>query len=333
MAIADELQRRWYNPAATPLWWTLPLAALYGTVTGARRWLYRRRWLHSERLPVPVIVVGNIVAGGAGKTPLTIALAEALRARGWNPGVVSRGYGGSVSGAVLLDARPDPAVAGDEPALIRTRTGARVAVGARRVDAARLLLTAGADVVIADDGLQHYALARDIEIAVVDGVRRFGNGRLLPAGPLREPASRLRGVDFQVCNGGAPVAGEIPMQLVVERVVALADPARTQSLSQFTGQRAHAVAGIGNPARFFGALRAAGIEVVEHAFVDHHRYTRADFDFGDAAPVLMTEKDAIKCSAFAQPNWWAVPATARLPGAWFDAIDARLRAGRGRASA
>jgi tetraacyldisaccharide 4'-kinase len=329
MTIADELQRRWYDPAAVPVWWTPPLAALYGAATRLRRWLYRRQWLRSERLPVPVIVVGNIVAGGAGKTPLTIALVEALRARGWNPGVASRGYGGSAHTPMLLDAHPDPAVVGDEPALIRTRTRANVAVGARRIDAARLLIAAGADLVIADDGLQHYALARDIEICVVDGVRRFGNGRLLPAGPLREPESRLRKVDFCVCNGGSPAAGEIPMQLVLERAMALAAPARTLALDQLAGRRAHAVAGIGNPDRFFEALRAVGIEVSEHAFADHHRYAPSDFDFDDDIPVLMTQKDAVKCEAFAQANWWAVPATARLPDAWFDALHARLRADRG----
>jgi tetraacyldisaccharide 4'-kinase len=329
MAIADELQRRWYDPAAVPVWWTLPLAALYGTVTRLRRWLYRHRWLRSGRLPVPVIVVGNIVAGGAGKTPLTIALVEALRARGWNPGVVSRGYGGSARAPMLLDARPDPAVVGDEPALIRTRTRANVAVGAQRVDAARLLIAAGADLVIADDGLQHYALMRDIEICVMDGVRRFGNGRLLPAGPLREPESRLRVVDFRVCNGGAPTAGEIPMQLGLERAVALTDPEQTLALDRLAGRRAHAVAGIGNPDRFFDALRAAGIDVIEHPFADHYRYASSDFDFGDDIPVLMTEKDAVKCAAFARANWWAVPATARLLDAWFDVLDARLRASRG----
>ena len=329
MTIADELQRRWYDPNAVPVWWTLPVAALYGAATRLRRWLYRHRWLRSEWLPVPVVVVGNIVVGGAGKTPLTIALVDALRARGWHPGVVSRGYGGSARVPMLLDARPDPAVVGDEPALIRIRTGAHVAVGARRVDAAQLLLGAGVDLILADDGLQHYALARDIEISVVDGVRRYGNGRLLPAGPLREPESRLRGIDFRVCNGGSPAAGEIPMQLVLEHAVALTDPAHTFALDRLAGQRAHAVAGIGNPDRFFEALRAAHIEVIEHAFTDHRRYASSDFDVDDDIPVLMTEKDAVKCVAFARENWWAVPATAHLPDAWFDALDARLRTGRG----
>ena len=176
MAIADDLQDCWYGNRPSP-WWTRPSAALYGGVVAARRAMYQHGWLHNERLPVPVIVVGNIVAGGAGKTPLTIALVQALRERGFRPGVVSRGYGGNAHAPVLLGAQPDPAVVGDEPALIRMRTGAPVAIGAKRAEAARLLVPEGVDVIIADDGLQHYALARDVEICVIDGTRRFGNGR------------------------------------------------------------------------------------------------------------------------------------------------------------
>jgi tetraacyldisaccharide 4'-kinase len=286
--------------------------------------MYRRGWLRSERLPVPVIVVGNIVAGGAGKTPLTIALVEALRARGRKPGVVSRGYGGSACSPLLLGAQPDPAMTGDEPALIKLRTGAPVAIGARRAEAARLLLPEGVDVIVADDGLQHYVLARDIEICVIDGARRFGNGRLLPAGPLREPESRLRDVDFIVCNGGETHDGEVPMRLTISNAVALAGPSHVSPLAAFSGKRVHALAGIGHPQRFFDTLRALGIEVVEHPFPDHHRYTAADLAFGDGLPVLMTEKDAVKCRAFATENAWAVPATAELPTSFFDAIAARL---------
>ena len=322
MAIADDLQGRWYGNRAPP-WWTRPLACSYGGVTAARRWMYRRGWLRSERLPVPVIVVGNIVAGGAGKTPLAIALVEALRARGYKPGVVSRGYGGAARAPMLLDAQPDPATVGDEPALIRARTGASVAIGAKRIQAARLLLPEGVDVVIADDGLQHYALARDIEICVVDGLRRFGNGRLLPAGPLREPASRLHDVDFIVCNGGEARSGEIAMRLVLGDAVNLATSA-SASLATFAGRRVHAVAGIGHPPRFFAALRASGIDLIEHPFPDHHRYASGDLAFGDGLPVLMTEKDAVKCRAFAGNHWWGVPVTAELPAGFFDAVVARI---------
>lgn len=326
MTLGESLQQRWYTPNAAPPWWTPPLAALYGGLTAARRGLYRSGMLRAEHVPAPVIVVGNIVAGGAGKTPLVIALVEDLRKRGFNPGVVSRGYGGSVRTPMLLPEHPDPYACGDESALIRARTGAPVAVGAHRATAARLLVGARADVIIADDGLQHYALARDIEICVVDGERRFGNGRLLPAGPLRERESRLHEVDFIVCNGGEPRDGETPMRLVLGQAVALSDPARMLSLSAFAGRRVHATAGIGNPSRFFDALAAIDIDVVRHPFPDHHRYAAVDLDFGDDLPLLMTEKDAVKCRAFAKPHWWAVPVDAGLPRSFFDAVAARLSA-------
>lgn len=325
MAIADDLQRRWYEPDVAPAWWTPPLAALYGGVSELRRRLYRRGVLRAQRLPVPVIVVGNLTAGGAGKTPLAIALVEALRARGRKPGVVSRGYGGSARAPMLLDAQPDPSVVGDEPALIRARTGMPVAVGADRPAAARLLLDRHVDVIVADDGLQHYALARDVEICVVDGVRRFGNGRQLPAGPLRESVSRLREVDFIVCNGDSPRTDEVPMGLSLTDAVALVPPSRRQPLATFTDRHVHAVAGIGNPARFFESLRAFGIRLTEHPFPDHHRYTAQDFEFGDDLPVLMTEKDAVKCRGFAKTNWWTVPVTAQLPDSFFEAVVARAR--------
>ena len=335
MVPGESLQRSWYEGGASP-WWALPLAALYGGVVRFRRALYRRGWLRAQRLPVPVVVVGNIVAGGAGKTPATIALVEALRARGFKPGVVSRGYGGTARGPMLLDARPDPAVVGDEPALIRVRTGAPVAIGADRPAAAALLPGEGVDVVIADDGLQHYALARDIEVCVVDGARGLGNRRLLPAGPLREPPARLDEVDFVVVTVGDAAGAEgvgsldlrrggsaFPMRLRGAVARNLHDGAR-RALTDFSGSRIHAVAGIGHPPRFFDALRALDIEVVEHAFPDHHRYVCRELDFGDGAPVLMTEKDAVKCRPFAQPGWWSVPVTGELPDAFFDAVAAAI---------
>ncbi len=323
MPARQSLQQRWYAPLPPPAW-TLPLAALYGSVTALRRMLYRRGVLPTRRLPVPVVVVGNLVAGGAGKTPLAIALVTALAARGWRPGVVSRGYGGTAAAPLLLGAQPDPAAVGDEPTLIRLRTGMPVAVGADRPAAARLLVEVGVDVIVADDGLQHYALAREVEICVVDGERRFGNGHLLPAGPLREPASRLAAVDFCVCNGGAPRPGEIPMRLELGDAVAMAGSARACALDAFGDAPVHAVAGIGNPARFFAALRARGLAVIEHAFPDHHRYTPTELDFGVGASVLMTEKDAVKCRGWARANWWQVPVSAGLPATFFDAVAARL---------
>lgn len=322
MSMAARLESAWYGAARAP-WWSLPLAGLYGALSGLRRGLYRVGVLRSTRLPVPVIVIGNITAGGTGKTPLTIAVAEALRRRGYTPGVVSRGYGGTQREPLLLDAAPDPAQAGDEPCLIRA-SGVAVAVGRDRPAAARLLIDAGCDVVIADDGLQHYALARDIEICVIDGVRRFGNGKLLPAGPLREPRSRLRKVDFRVCNGGAFAPDDVPMHLQGTRARALLDD-HGRPLSDFAGQAVHAVAAIGHPQRFFASLRSQGLLVTEHAFPDHHAFTADDLNFGDCKAVLMTEKDAVKCRGFAQPHWWTVPVRAALPQEFFDQLEARLR--------
>lgn len=321
MALIDTLESAWYGSGRAP-WWAAPLAVLYGGAVRLRGVLYRRGWLRSMRLPVPVVVVGNLSVGGTGKTPLTIALAGALRERGCRPGVVSRGHGGSQREPLLLGDAPDPAQVGDEPCLIRA-SGVPVAVGRDRPAAARLLLDAGCDVVVADDGLQHYALARDVEVCVIDGVRRFGNRRLLPAGPLREPLGRLRQVDLRVCNGGTAEAGEYPMQLRGGEAVAL-DDGRTQALADFAGQRVHAVAAIGNPQRFFDSLRGAGIEVIEHAFADHHGFVPADLDFADGLPLLMTDKDAVKCRRFARPHWWRVPVQAQLPAAFYAALGERL---------
>ncbi len=321
MALLDTLESAWYGNRRPP-WWTWPLAALYGGVTRLRRTLYRAGWLRSVRLPVPVIVIGNLSVGGTGKTPLTIAVAAALRARGLRPGVVSRGYGGSQREPLLLVAVPDPARVGDEPCLIHA-AGVPVAVGRDRPAAAQLLLDAGCNVLLADDGLQHYALARDIEICVIDGVRRFGNQRLLPRGPLREPMSRLQSTSLLVCNGGVAAAGEHAMQLQGGEVVALCDGQR-QPLASFAGQPVHAVAAIGNPARFFDSLRAAGVEVIEHPFADHHVFGRDELDFGDQRALLMTDKDAVKCQPFAQPHWWRVPVQACLPAAFYEALDKRL---------
>jgi len=321
MTLAERLESAWYGVGRAP-WWTGPLALLYGVLTGLRRVLYRWGVLHSVRLPVPVVVIGNLTAGGTGKTPVTIAIVESLRRRGYTPGVVSRGYGGSQKEPALLDDSPDPAVVGDEPCLIRA-SGVAVAVGRDRPAAAKLLIEAGCDVVIADDGLQHYALARDVEICVIDGVRRFGNGRLLPAGPLREPLSRLEQMDFRICNGGAVAPGDTPMQLQGGQVSALVD-GQSKPIADFTGQDVHAVAAIGHPQRFFASLRSQGLQVIEHPFPDHHAFVPADLAFNDDRPVLMTEKDAVKCRLFAQPHWWAVPVRAVLPQAFFDELEGRL---------
>jgi tetraacyldisaccharide 4'-kinase len=319
----SRLERMWY--AGEPVFWQFRLVSkVFSQAVTFNRWLYRRGWRHSEKLPVPVIVVGNISVGGTGKTPLTIALIDALRDRGLRPGVISRGYGGSVTAPTRVTATSTPAQVGDEPCLIHARTGAPMAIGRDRVAAGRLLCASGeVDVLIADDGLQHYRLCRDVEICVIDGARRFGNGRMLPAGPLRENLSRLSEVNFRVCNGGESKDDEVPMRLVLADAIALIGT-QQQPLSEFIGQRVHAVAGIGNPQRFFNSLREAGVEPIEHAFSDHHAFQKGDLDFGDDLPVLMTEKDAVKCRFFARDTWWSVPARADLPRWFFSDVSDRI---------
>jgi tetraacyldisaccharide 4'-kinase len=298
---------------------------VYGVATALRRALYALHVLRTRRLPVPVAIVGNLTAGGTGKTPLTIALVRALRARGFKPGVISRGYGGSARGALRVDAGSDSAIVGDEARLIFDATEVPLWVGRDRVAAGQALLAASdVDVVIADDGLQHFRLGRDVEICVIDGLRRFGNGRLIPAGPLREPLKRLAQLPFRVCNGGIPQTGETLMTLHGDVAIALVDGAQ-RNLSEWRGTRVHGVAGIGNPARFFAQLRAAGMDVNEHAFPDHHRFVSADLDFHDDLPVLMTAKDAVKCRAFARVQHWCVPVRAELAPEFFDALAAQLR--------
>ncbi len=317
----------WYGDAPAPAGMRA-LAAVYGALAGLRRGLYRIRLLAPRRAGVPVIVVGNITAGGTGKTPVTIALVERLREAGYKPGVASRGYGRRDGRtARWVDAATPTEEGGDEPVLIARQTGIRVRVDRDRVAAARELARSGCDVVVCDDGLQHYRLHRDIEIEVIDGRRRYGNRRLLPAGPLREPVERAARCDFHVVNLADAAAeagfGEWPMRLQAECAVPLRG-GRPRPLSAFAGQRVHAVAGIGNPGRFFDMLRGLGIGVVPHAFADHHRYQAGDFAFGSELPVLMTEKDAVKCAAFANDWFHSVPVEARLPEAFWVALLERL---------
>lgn len=303
--------RAWHegHPA---LWLLLPLMWLYAAVTALRRALYRTGLLRSRRFPVPVVVIGNVTVGGTGKTPLTLALIEFLRAHGYRPGVVSRGYGGRGDYPLMLSEYVTALESGDEPMTLFRRSGVPLVVDPVRSRAVELLLKrSDCNVVLCDDGLQHYALARDIEIAVVDGARGLGNGRLLPLGPLREPASRLSSVDYVIVNGsGFSRAGAHHMQLLAQGWHNLRGEMHPLPLP---GSRLHAVAGIGNPARFFMQLEQAGYDVIPHAFPDHHDYSLRDLDFGDGLPVVMTEKDAVKCMAVAQGHWWYVPVSAELP--------------------
>src|SRR5471032_410788 len=292
----------------------LPFSWLYGLITTVLRYSYKMGWKKSWRAPVPVIVVGNLTAGGNGKTPVVIWLVELLQQRGLRTGVVSRGYGGkSEKYPLVLDAKTTTAQAGDEPVLIYQRTGAAVAVSPVRANAVKALLeNYQIDVIVTDDGLQHYALQRDIEIVVVDGVRRFGNGWWLPAGPMRERAARLSTVDAVITNGGTAHAGEISMTLEA----GLAVNVLTGEQCDVTAlQDVVAMAGIGHPPRFFATLKSLGVVTqAEIAFADHQDYQPDQLN-PLASPdqtLLMTEKDAVKCRLFAKPHWWYLPVNARI---------------------
>jgi tetraacyldisaccharide 4'-kinase len=306
MSAQSWLNSIWYGGVAPP-WWLTPLSAAYAAVSTLRRLAYARRWVRSTRLSCPVIVVGNLTVGGTGKTPLVSWLAGQLVERGFRPGVVARGYGGSSRAARLVQAADDSEIVGDEAILLARRSRAPIATGRNRPAAAQLLVNAGCDVILSDDGLQHYALQRDCEIIVVDGDRRFGNGRLLPSGPLREAPARLKSANAIVLNGGdAPSDGAMRMRLLATDAIAL-KYGTAKPLREFSGQTVHAIAAIGNPQRFFALLRAAGIGVVEHPLPDHKQLKIDDISFPDDLPVLMTEKDAVKCHEIAGPHHWFVP--------------------------
>lgn len=301
----------------SPLWLLLlPLSWLYGLVSGVIRLLYRLGLKRAWRAPVPVVVVGNLTAGGNGKTPVVIWLVEQLQKRGIRPGVVSRGYGGKAAHyPLLLSPDTTTAEAGDEPVLIYQRTGAPVAVSPVRSDAVQALLAEhDVQIIITDDGLQHYALARDKEIVVIDGVRRFGNGWWLPAGPMRERASRLKSVDAVIVNGGAARPGEIPMYLQPGMAVNLLTGER-QAVSRLPALVA--MAGIGHPPRFFATLEQYGARIEKRVPLADHQALVAEQVDALTTPgqtLIMTEKDAVKCRAFAKENWWYLPVDAELSG-------------------
>ena len=286
-------------------WLLWPASLLFGSFVLLRRLLYSVRILKSEHPGIPVIVVGNLTVGGTGKTPLVIWIAETLAKSGWMPGVVSRGYGGKAVSPQAATIASDAAEVGDEPVLIARRSGCPVWVGPDRVQVAAMLRRAEpkVNVLISDDGLQHYRLRRDVEIAVVGS---FGNGFLLPAGPMREPRSRLKTVDRVIED----------VQLEGDTVHRMSDARERQPLKAFAGQKVHAVAGIGDPTRFFRQLEKAGLRIVPHPFPDHHPFTPKDLEFGDDAPVLLTEKDAVKLRSASRPNWWVLPVSARVDPAF-----------------
>jgi tetraacyldisaccharide 4'-kinase len=308
----------WYRRGLLA-WLLWPLSWIFALGVFVRRALYLFRIFRSAHPGIPVIVVGNITVGGSGKTPLAIWMAEFLKGKGWSPAIISRGYGAKIEAPRAATVASDAVEVGDEPVLLARRSGCPVWVGPDRVQVAAALRAAHPDVnvLILDDGLQHYRMRRDIEIGVVD-VRGLGNGFLLPAGPLREPRRRLRTVDAVVGQAAAP-AKDFVMSLAGEELHRMTDARERRPLKAFAGQKVHAAAGIGDPNRFFLDLGRAGLKVIPHPFPDHHPFTDQDLDFGDGLPVMLTEKDAVKLRHAARPDWWVLPVSARLDpgfGAW-----------------
>ncbi|GIU08036.1 MULTISPECIES: tetraacyldisaccharide 4'-kinase [unclassified Shewanella] len=307
------VNKLWYqgHPLRFALW---PLSLLFAVITGCRRQLFRLGLKKAIKFPVPVIIVGNITVGGSGKTPTVIYLIELLRKHGFNPGVISRGYGVEIDGVRAVLPEDTPSSVGDEPAMIVSRTGVPMVVGAKRVDAANLLLEKfDVDIIISDDGLQHYQLGRDIELIILDGERRLGNGMLLPSGPLREGAWRLQTVDHIIVNGGDAQSGEQQMLLEPTKWLPVSSK-HDESLPPTLSQPLVAMAGIGNPQRFFDTLQAQGY-CVEHAqaFDDHSTYSETALNqLANGRLLVMTEKDAVKCRDFAKDNWWYLAVDAKL---------------------
>lgn len=343
MSFRDRLVAAWYAPRLLPLAaLLLPLSWLFAPVVAIRRALYRVGVLRVARVPVAVVVVGNITAGGTGKTPLALALAEALAVRGLHPGVVSRGYGGRHAAQgdppIVVTREDDPIDVGDEPLLFAAR-GFPVAIGRARAGAAQVLLGAHPEVnvLIADDGLQHYRLARDVEIALIDGARGFGNGRMIPAGPLREPVARLADVAAIVVTespeGAAVVPSGLPadVPVFVQRLVPdtslyrVADPGSIRPIAEFAGEQVHAIAGIGHPERFFTTLERLGLVVTRLPFPDHHSFVPSDLALPGAKTIVMTAKDAVKCRAFADTRCWYLPVSAEIDAGLIDRVEKAIR--------
>ena len=321
-----KLNRIWYEGEAPPTWLRL-LAPLYRAGNRFDRWRNTRR-RPDDLARIPIIIVGNLTVGGAGKTPLVIRLCKLFRAAGCKPGVISRGYGRKEKGLRLVSPASDPVLVGDEPLLIARQAGVPVIVASNRCEAARKLIKQGVDVIISDDGLQHYRLPRTMEICVVDGSRGFGNGRQLPEGPLREPMQRLAEFDYVVVNGDPSVVADeyrpVPMTLAAGLLRSL-ESGQSWRLAQFAGCKVNAVAGIGNPKRFFDLLRHARITVREYPFPDHHQFSLSDFESMDVnLPVLMTEKDAVKIKNLGLKNAWSLAVEAVLPPQWESEVVSRL---------
>lgn len=320
MIVKSFIERAWQH-GHLMLWLLWPLTLVYRLVTSLRRMCYRSGLFRSVKLPIPVIIVGNITVGGNGKTPMVVWLANNLTEKGYRVGIISRGYGGSATQAMIVDNQTPVEECGDEPKLIVRKTNCLMAIGRDRVAAAELVIETAKnrdkplDFIVSDDGLQHYRLGRDVEIAIVDGVRRLGNGKLLPMGPLREPKTRLREVDLVICNGGASNFNEESLDLIPDAIERISTGEKIP-LDQFKEGEVVAMAGIGYPPRFFDTLSGLGINTVKQvAFADHQPYNATQLEQLTSAGqfLLMTEKDAVKCQDFAQDNWYYLPVTAELP--------------------
>ncbi len=310
-----DLQRHWYRISALHLV-LLPVSWLFGALAACRRALYRYNLFTPTQLDVPVVIVGNISVGGTGKTPLTLALTAQLIAHGKHPVIVSRGYGGTSLDPQAVTPSNTAVQVGDEPLLMAQRNVCPVWIGKNRVATAHAALAAHpeCDVIVCDDGLQHYRLKRDVEIVVVDAARQFGNQFLLPAGPLREPVARLKNVAAIVYNGGlaADSKTKFSMQLQGDIFYNLLTPSKTVTAHALQGLRCHAVAGIGNPDRYFTALHKLGLSCTNHAFADHHAYTAAELNYANCDALLLTEKDAVKCAPFADARYWVLRVEANV---------------------
>lgn len=319
--LALTVEQAWQRPPRALLL-LLPLEGLFAGFAGLRRLAYRRAWLASEHPGPRVIVLGNLTVGGSGKTPAVIALVDALSARGFAVAVVSRGYGGAHREVTRVGADSDPAVVGDEALLIARRTGVPVTVGRDRAAAARAAAQAKPDIIISDDGLQHYALKRDLEIVTVDAEAGFGNRHLLPVGPLREPLARLAGIDFVLCRGGRDPRSATRFEPVGFRRLG-GDEWRDPTRPGF-GPRVHALAAIARPARFFDTLRALGLDPVEHPRPDHAPLDLASIADREAQALVMTEKDAVKLRGVDHPNAWVLEMRTVFPAGFVDALCRRL---------
>lgn len=321
MKIEEDI---WYGNHKAK-WLLAPLGLLFGASTHVRRWLFAKGFKESKKVSVPVIVVGNITVGGTGKTPMVVFLCDSLIKAGYKPGIISRGYGSKAPHYPFTVTANSPVEhSGDEPFMLHNKTGCPLVISPTRSDAAEQLLSEfDVDVIITDDGLQHYALQRDIEIIVIDGKRRLGNGHLLPMGPLREGEWRLDSADFVVCNGGNAKASEYNMTLVPDTLKHVVDNRNAETIrGDFT-----AIAGIGNPQRFYNTLTEYNYNLLNtHSFPDHFPFSKQDIEKVSAdTNVVMTEKDAVKCQSFALDNWFYLPVSARLDNAFLPKLLLRLK--------